>query len=94
MGFEGRKKPPEFIIKAAMLEDAAVHRDISSKGGKASSRKQKAEKAARLEAERKAREALEEECAIFDEIDQEIIREGAWTHGLASLPPKENLDDN
>jgi len=93
MGFEGHRKPPQFVIKAAMAEDPSILHAIASKGGKAAAEKRKAEKARREEEEQRAREALEAEREILDEVEQEILRSDALAHDRAFTPPNEDFDE-
>ena len=86
MGFEGKRKPPEFVIRAAMQEDPDRLRRMASNGGKAAalSRRLAAEHKARLAEEEKARLRREQEA--FDEED----RLAALEHAKKFHPPNED----
>jgi hypothetical protein len=90
MGFEGRRRPPEFIIKAAMAESPDQHKRYSSKGGNRT-KTVKAEQKRIAEERIKADEArIAEEREIHDELHRDIVVRDAFKHSKQLSVPEDD----
>lgn len=92
MGFEGRKKPPQFIINAAMEESPDKLRYLSKKGRETAA-KNKAERK-RVADEQAAEQAREEQLRLKRaEIaykNDPVIKKDAFRHAMETQPPDED----